>query len=164
MRLGEMAHRLESAIEQIDVETVQSADVEPLLGSFDGLQANFGALRAISAQAPTEAVVVSPARGDEELAAPEPAVSVGETAFVATAPAAPAPVRPLLARPQGLDIAPARPAAAHSVRVRAQLLDRLVNQAGEVMITRSRMEARLAQLRLHGRPVGQPRTLAPAAA
>jgi chemosensory pili system protein ChpA (sensor histidine kinase/response regulator) len=115
MRLGEMAHRLESAIEQIDVETVQSADVEPLLGSFDGLQANFGALRAISAQAPTEAVVVSPARGDEELAAPEPAVSVGETAFVATAPAAPAPVRPLLARPQGLDIAPARPAAAHSV-------------------------------------------------
>jgi chemosensory pili system protein ChpA (sensor histidine kinase/response regulator) len=31
--------------------------------------------------------------------------------------------------------------------VRAQLLDRLVNQAGEVMITRSRMEARLAQLR-----------------
>ena len=147
MRLGEMAHRLESAIEQIDVETVQSADVEPLLGSFDGLQANFGALRAISAQAPTEAVVVSPARGDEAPAAPEPAVSVGETASVATAPAAPAPVRPLLARPQGLDIAPARPAAAHSVRVRAQLLDRLVNQAGEVMITRSRMEARLAQLR-----------------
>jgi hypothetical protein len=36
--------------------------------------------------------------------------------------------------------------------------------AGEVMITRSRMEARLAQLRSHGRPVGQPRTLAPAAA
>jgi len=40
-----------------------------------------------------------------------------------------------------------RAAAGHSVRVRAQLLDRLVNQAGEVMITRSRMEARLAQLK-----------------
>ncbi len=147
MRLGEMAHRLESAIEQIDVETVQSADVEPLLGSFDGLQANFGALRAISAQAPTEAVVVTPARTDEVPATPEAAAPVSEAAPAATAPAAPAPVRPLLARPQGLDIAPARPAAAHSVRVRAQLLDRLVNQAGEVMITRSRMEARLAQLR-----------------
>jgi chemosensory pili system protein ChpA (sensor histidine kinase/response regulator) len=34
-----------------------------------------------------------------------------------------------------------------SVRVRSQLLDRLVNQAGEVMITRSRMDERLTQLR-----------------
>ena len=33
------------------------------------------------------------------------------------------------------------------VRVRAQLLDRLVNQAGEVMMTRSRLEAELQQLR-----------------
>ena len=41
----------------------------------------------------------------------------------------------------------ARPAANQSVRVRSQLLDRLVNQAGEVMITRSRMDARLNQLR-----------------
>ena len=31
MRLGEMAHRLESAIEQIDVETVTVDQVEPLL-------------------------------------------------------------------------------------------------------------------------------------
>ncbi|MGL4434226.1 MAG: Hpt domain-containing protein [Giesbergeria sp.] len=147
MRLGEMAHRLESAIEQIDVETVQSGDVEPLLGSFDGLQANFGALRAISAQAPTEALVVTPARGDEVSAVPLSAEPAGEMAAGTTAPAVPVQARPVLARPQTLDIAPARPAAAHSVRVRAQLLDRLVNQAGEVMITRSRMEARLAQLR-----------------
>jgi chemosensory pili system protein ChpA (sensor histidine kinase/response regulator) len=34
-----------------------------------------------------------------------------------------------------------------AVRVRAELLDRLVNQTGEVMITRSRMEAELGQLR-----------------
>nr|MBP6305616.1 response regulator [Giesbergeria sp.]MBP8029449.1 response regulator [Giesbergeria sp.] len=37
--------------------------------------------------------------------------------------------------------------ASQSVRVRAQLLDRLINQAGEVMITRSRMEARLGQIK-----------------
>jgi chemosensory pili system protein ChpA (sensor histidine kinase/response regulator) len=147
MRLGEMAHRLESAIEQIDVETVQSADVEPLLGSFDGLQANFSALRAISAQAPAEAVVVTPTRADEVASTSEAPATADDVAAAGTAPAVPAPVRPVLARPQALDIAPARPAAAHSVRVRAQLLDRLVNQAGEVMITRSRMEARLAQLR-----------------
>ncbi len=34
------------------------------------------------------------------------------------------------------------------MRVRSQLLDRLVNQAGEVMITRSRLEAELRQLRV----------------
>ncbi|MCE3271908.1 MAG: putative histidine kinase, CheA, partial [Ramlibacter sp.] len=40
-----------------------------------------------------------------------------------------------------------RQAANQAVRVRSQLLDRLVNQAGEVMITRSRLEAELRQLR-----------------
>ena len=40
-----------------------------------------------------------------------------------------------------------RPAGSQSVRVRSQLLDRLVNQAGEVMFTRSRMDARLTQCR-----------------
>jgi chemosensory pili system protein ChpA (sensor histidine kinase/response regulator) len=34
-----------------------------------------------------------------------------------------------------------------AVRVRSQLLDRLMNQAGEVMITRSRLESELRQLR-----------------
>jgi chemosensory pili system protein ChpA (sensor histidine kinase/response regulator) len=38
-------------------------------------------------------------------------------------------------------------AANQSVRVRAQLLDRLVNQAGEVMISRSRLDVRLGQFR-----------------
>jgi chemosensory pili system protein ChpA (sensor histidine kinase/response regulator) len=40
-----------------------------------------------------------------------------------------------------------RQAANASIRVRSQLLDRMVNQAGEVMITRSRLEAELSQLR-----------------
>lgn len=136
MRLGELSHRLESAIEQIDVDTVQAADVEPLLGSFDGLQANFSALRAISAQEqPAEAVAVTPVKSQ-----PESAEAREQTPEE--------PKRPVLARPQGpLELAPVRAGAGHSVRVRAQLLDRLVNQAGEVMITRSRMEARLAQLK-----------------
>jgi chemosensory pili system protein ChpA (sensor histidine kinase/response regulator) len=42
---------------------------------------------------------------------------------------------------------PLRHSASGSIRVRSQLLDRLVNQAGEVMITRSRLEAELGQLR-----------------
>ena len=42
---------------------------------------------------------------------------------------------------------PLRQAATASIRVRSQLLDRMVNQAGEVMITRSRLEVELNQLR-----------------
>ena len=49
--------------------------------------------------------------------------------------------------PQTLAMQPLRQAANASIRVRTQLLDRMVNQAGEVMITRSRMEARLGQIK-----------------
>jgi chemosensory pili system protein ChpA (sensor histidine kinase/response regulator) len=53
----------------------------------------------------------------------------------------------LVARPVQTNLAPQRAAANQAVRVRSQLLDRLVNQAGEVMITRSRLESELRQLR-----------------
>ena len=44
MRLGEMAHRLESAVERLDGESRPTAEqIEPLLGSFDALQAGFDA-------------------------------------------------------------------------------------------------------------------------
>src|SRR2546427_10480501 len=41
MRLGEMAHRLESAVERVDGESPTAEQIEPLLGSFDALQAGF---------------------------------------------------------------------------------------------------------------------------
>jgi chemosensory pili system protein ChpA (sensor histidine kinase/response regulator) len=136
MRLGELSHRLESAIEQLDVESVQAQDIEPLQGSFDGLEASFDALRAISAQAPTEPVAVAPVKPSEAVVAAD------------TAPATVQVPRAAVAKPLGpIELAPVKVTVGHSVRVRAQLLDRLVNQAGEVMITRSRMEARLAQLK-----------------
>ena len=49
--------------------------------------------------------------------------------------------------PQPMVMTTVRRAAGASVRVRSQLLDRMVNQAGEVIITRSRLEAELNQLR-----------------
>ncbi|SDM65056.1 chemosensory pili system protein ChpA (sensor histidine kinase/response regulator) [Oryzisolibacter propanilivorax] len=126
MRLGEMAHRLESAVERIPVESTQSSDVEPLLARLDVLQADFEALRTLGAQPLNEPLTVAPAAGRVEDAA------------AATAPAA-------LARQPAA--APAPRAGGQSVRVRTQLLDRLVNQAGEVMIARSRLEAHMGQLR-----------------
>ena len=122
MRLGEMSHHMESSIGQIGTEQVQSVQLEPLLTRFDTLQATFDALGK------------EPAHDEPTLEAPQPMDVV----------ALPIPVKVL---PRGLAVAPVRQSASQSVRVRSQLLDRLVNQAGEVMISRARMEARLTQLR-----------------
>jgi chemosensory pili system protein ChpA (sensor histidine kinase/response regulator) len=160
MRLGEMAHRMESAIEQMGSEYVQAAQIEPMLARFDRLQDNFDEL----SRGPSE-----PAAGPA-LALPDREEPARPTAAAAPLAAAPAPVPPAVpARVPEVTIAkaeepapvPARPAApamrppaaarggaGQTVRVRSQLLDRLVNQAGEVMITRSRLDQRLGQL--HG--------------
>ena len=144
MRLGEMAHRLESAIEALDADTVAADQIEPLQGSFDGLQANFEALRAIGQDLGVTGVSLptDPERtlrpGHEEPAALPPGSAVRAMA---------APAVPAVRLPGPSQLAPLRAVASQSVRVRAQLLDRLVNQAGEVMISRSRLDARMGQFR-----------------
>lgn len=125
MRLGEMAHRLESSIEQIGTEALQSVQLEPLLTRFDTLQAAFAGLGTTP-----------------ELVVPEVAAAPAAALGLAVAPMDLKSVVHVPAMP----VTP-RAVANHSVRVRSQLLDRMVNQAGEVMITRSRMDARLNQLR-----------------
>ncbi|WP_374279306.1 Hpt domain-containing protein, partial [Azonexus sp.] len=67
LRLGEMAHRMESEIEQLDAGP-QAGDLEPLLHRFDGLQANFDTLRAtggvsapVADASPAHAAAVEPA-------------------------------------------------------------------------------------------------------
>ncbi|MBS0493789.1 MAG: Hpt domain-containing protein [Proteobacteria bacterium] len=139
MRLGEMAHRMESAVEQIGLDGVTTASIEPLLAGFDVLQADFDVLRTIGAHPLSEPVVVAaPAAEPPQL--PE---------TVAPARAAAPVAAPLSWRVQdaGQALQAQRVAAAQSVRVRAQLLDRLVNQAGEVVIARSRLDARMGQMR-----------------
>ncbi|MFZ3123807.1 MAG: Hpt domain-containing protein [Acidovorax sp.] len=138
MRLGEMSHRLESAIEQLDVETLTAGQIEPLLASFDALQANFEFLRVVAGPAAADTVVALPA------------VQSDLTNSVSDVGAVKAPVSaiaPAVRLPGPSQMAPVRVAANQSVRVRAQLLDRLVNQAGEVMISRSRLDARMGQFR-----------------
>lgn len=139
MRLGEMAHRLESAIEQIDVETVTADQVEPLQASFDGLEANFQALSAHAGQQPEANLEPEQEKEEGSAAGTAPAAVPAVQDAASTAPA--------VRLPGPSQLAPLRVAANQSVRVRAQLLDRLVNQAGEVMISRSRLDVRLGQFR-----------------
>lgn len=146
MRLGEMAHRMESAIEQMGSEFVQAAQIEPMLGRYDRLQDVFDEL----CQGPApEPVAAAPAPAAAPVAS-APVASAPQTPKV-TAPAAvqmPVPRPAAMAAPAGRPAAPAvqRASSGQTVRVRSNLLDRLVNQAGEVMITRSRLDQRLGQL------------------
>ena len=134
LRLGEMTHRMESAIEQLGVENLMGTQLDPLLTRFDDIQANFAALRSSP-----DVVFALPEGTTAGLPTAVSAASAPET-FATAAVQALAPV--------ATAFAPNRQVANQSVRVRSNLLDRLVNQAGEVMITRSRLGSRLDQLRL----------------
>ncbi len=137
MRLGDMAHRLESSIEHLGTQAVRANQLEPLLTRFDAIQIEFDRLRETPEQAlhlPETSAVA------EETSDASPAASLA-LPDGATLPV-PTQVAPLVTPPR-----PLRQLSRQTVRVRASLLDRLVNQAGEVMISRSRLEARLGQLR-----------------
>lgn len=158
MRLGEMAHRIESEIEHIGSEAAASQEFDPLLTRFDAMQAAFDGLRqADAAAAAVSAAPAAPAERDETqfgraVSAESPALPVpaawADGATASAIVSADTGARKLtVPPPQAMVMQPLRQAATASIRVRSQLLDRMVNQAGEVIITRSRLEAELALLR-----------------
>ncbi|BDI08213.1 hybrid sensor histidine kinase/response regulator [Sphaerotilus microaerophilus] len=202
MRLGELAHRFESAI-----EALQTGPGEPLRQELEALQqrgdhlaAAFEALRAQrGAPSPSTLAVLgamplpahwsapAPAARSVRPGEPMPAVPVllplPETevapaeddsgGMAAEAEASTTVPATLDARPHdagGMEVVHAdapidwsrflgnlpasrqvtvdrSPASTQPVRVRAPLLDRLVNLAGEVSITRTRLEAEVGQIR-----------------
>jgi chemosensory pili system protein ChpA (sensor histidine kinase/response regulator) len=147
LRLGELAHRMESHVESLNPESATGGEIDPVVHRFDVIQASFDALRARVAGGEQAGVVPE--------AQPEPIQQTATAAVESAAKPAPvqltplqvqAPQRALIAQPAGMQLAP-RAQSGQAVRVRSQLLDRLMNQAGEVMITRSRLEQELRQLR-----------------
>ena len=171
MRLGEMAHVLESAIERLSAqEGLQAHELDPLVARADAMAAAFDALRKPQSVAPlaplplastplpepqpapaVQAVLPELEALDFDLAPSEaPAEGLAEPPEPSTAPL----VEPSIdwsrfrADADGPAELPADRAAATgaAVRVRAGLLDRLVNNAGEVSITRSRIDSTVQQL------------------
>ncbi|HMN93593.1 MAG TPA: Hpt domain-containing protein [Hydrogenophaga sp.] len=144
LRLGEMVHRMETQAERLGSEVRRSEDVEPLQHDFDAISARFEMLRQtdLSSQdvVRTAAELRPSADPAGAMLAPSGATDGGPDASI-PALASPA-VLPVLGAPTPMA---ARTGAA--VRVRPELLDRLMNQAGEVMISRSRMENELVTLR-----------------
>ena len=164
MRLGELAHRLETQVERLsaDPERTTLAAIEVLVSHADVLEAGFEVLRkapaAPAAPAPSTAPAVAavaavPAAAPAQAKAPGPAARPRAAPFAQPAAAPSGNVidwRRFSALTPTAAEAEARPvglAAAGSVRVHAPLLDRLVNHAGEVSITRARIESDVGQLK-----------------
>jgi len=171
MRLGELAHRLETAIEhQLAREHTTSADVELLLARVDAIGATFDALSGAPAPAaaPAEAAPLPlpappseawiPVAAPQAVQPPAPApMPAAAPVPLYTAPAAPTDLAPIDWQRFAASTSPAAAAAAAvpdraastggTVRIRASLLDRLVNHAGEVSIARSRIESEVAQFK-----------------
>jgi chemosensory pili system protein ChpA (sensor histidine kinase/response regulator) len=152
MRLGEMAHRMESSVESIPQEGGQSADIEQLMAQLDGMQHNFDVLRnpALATQNIAPLNTLTSTSADSTVSVSTAATGSAVLGMTATSMAQAVSALKPVAAATGTVVAPAaamRSAPGQTVRVRAQLLDRLMNQAGEVMITRARLETELSQLR-----------------
>ena len=185
MRLGEMAHRLETRIEHLLAGSDAAVDeIEDLQSNCDSLSQLFDAMRSSDAKAHADAAdaiedlpppsrvlklvpqVAAPATVAQVVplaVLPKEAPVAAESAAAADEPAPPTDRAdgPGSTDLPGIDWSPfassigaARTAperlqsvAQSAVRVRAPLLDRLVNQAGEVSITRSRIETEVGQIK-----------------
>ncbi|TCS36861.1 chemosensory pili system protein ChpA (sensor histidine kinase/response regulator) [Paucimonas lemoignei] len=145
MELGQHMHELETRIEAIMHAGLPSAQsLDDLLARYDyGLQL-FEVLQNPDAARP---VAIDPA-AEVAVAAESGAPAASPTRLVELNSIIPA-------RPAGFAATPApvaqkavaAGAAAPLVRVRADILDRLVNQAGEVSISRSKLETEVGTLR-----------------
>ena len=142
MRLGEMAHRIESEIIHVGSAAAVTQDFEPLLNRFDGMQNTFDVLRQPDSETADQAFAAVPESAP--LAKAEPVQPVAKQSVASKAGAN----KQSVPAPQSMEMQQVRQAANATIRVRTQLLDRMVNQAGEVMISRSRLEAEISQLRL----------------
>ncbi len=156
MAVGELGHTMESLLEAVVENRVElGSDGVPLLErGFDRLHAMVTRVGARQAIAMPEALIAefeARSRGERPVA---PVAADGEAAQPAqaatTTVAAPLELKPLSAP---MVDAPAEDddigmrAPQEQVRIRADLLDRLVNYAGEVAIYRARLEQQLGAFR-----------------
>ena len=154
MRLGELAHLMESRMGDADTPAAISPELfEALDGELDQIAYVLDRLRAGELNSPLPTVAAAEAA---EVAPAPVATPVAASAPEQAAPAAEHPVVvPLTPGAPATAPAPVPQAEAHEaeagsramLRVRADTVDKLVNEAGEVAIARSRVEGELRTLK-----------------
>ncbi|AMO98677.1 response regulator [Collimonas arenae] len=141
MVLGQHMHEMESHIEVVlHSGTPSRHTIDELLAHYDRGVQMFDNLRnpqAVIAVAPSPAVAVA-----TEVAATEPGAEQALVNVPSVMPSLTPGLTPAAA------VAATASGLVSQVRVNAEILDRLVNQAGEVSITRSRLESGIGTLQL----------------
>ncbi|HMS27636.1 MAG TPA: Hpt domain-containing protein [Burkholderiaceae bacterium] len=148
MRLGELSHRMESAVEELGLENLQSKDIEKLQLRIDGLQSEFDGLYHYAELEDSNQIAI-PGQIPEQKkpsVSPDSSRSLLTTAQIGIDPENVLQQRQIAA-PAINVLSTDRKDSGYSIRVKARLLDRLVNQAGEVILSRSRIESELGTLR-----------------
>lgn len=130
MRLGDMVHQLESAAEHIQMDVAPTVEMFLLLTRLDAIQHVFDALRVT----PAAFLALPEAPSVSDL--PEQGIPADDGIVFMPEPHKPA-----------LTLSPSRYFTQSTTRIRSRLLDRMVNQTGEVLISRARLESRVKQLR-----------------
>ncbi|WP_374582050.1 Hpt domain-containing protein [Pseudoduganella sp.] len=146
MRLGQHAHEIETHIENmVHAGSASQHSFDELMAHYDHALLLFEQLQNPEAYAAAMAAAQAAAEAEKSGApAPQPTDSAASvtpslSALAARLASKPAPA----AKADDADAGAKSPL----VRVRADILDRLVNQAGEVSITRSRLENEVGALR-----------------
>ncbi|RJF99931.1 hybrid sensor histidine kinase/response regulator [Noviherbaspirillum saxi] len=144
MRLGQHLHDMETRIENImHLGTPESLALEDLLIRYDQALHMFELLQ--NPVAATAAPMPADTAAAIEATTADAAPQAGPTVL---SPLMPVPsIKPALTNPPVSRAVAAPAAPAPLVRVRADILDRLVNQAGEVSISRSRLETEVGTLK-----------------
>jgi chemosensory pili system protein ChpA (sensor histidine kinase/response regulator) len=148
MGCGELLHSMEDRIDQaVRMKSVQAATIDGLESSYDRAAMLIEHLRNPDAAAPEAEPIAHVATGPDvsvetQAAEEAPAEHSPLPAHVAPHSPTPAPTAHDAMRP-----APFAPAAQVQLRVRADLVDQLVNEAGEVAIARGRIEGELLALK-----------------
>jgi chemosensory pili system protein ChpA (sensor histidine kinase/response regulator) len=152
MRLGELAHLMESRLVIDDVLVPGTHDLfEALDGDLDRIGFVLDALRTgrynVALPSTAEPQEIRAEGGERGAAAPEgaaPGITAGAGERAVVVPLSQGAAAPAPGRAEAGDVE-AGPRA--MLRVRADVIDRLVNEAGEVAITRARIEGELRTLK-----------------
>jgi chemosensory pili system protein ChpA (sensor histidine kinase/response regulator) len=133
MAMGELTHHMETRVENaLAVKTIPAALFQDLETSWDRMGYLFDRLQ-------------KPGTPEPAALAPEAPVEQAPTAAVEAMPAEAKPAAPATPKPVPPSEREIQPKAL--LRVRADVVDRLVNEAGEVAIARSRIEGEMRTLK-----------------
>ncbi|MEN3111236.1 Hpt domain-containing protein [Uliginosibacterium paludis] len=148
MRLGQYIHNIESHLEDsLRQDAVGAALVDELENGLDHIASQIEALKN-----PPAVTTEQDAGLEAEALVETPQAVPAATANVSEAPVAPATVSAALSpavmpSPVFDDLETAQPQQRAPLRVKADMIDRFVNEAGEVSIARTRIEGELRVLR-----------------